>query len=1172
MEKKKITIGLDIGITSVGYAILDEDKNIIKMGVRLFEEPTADKGKTAASVRRGHRGARRLIRRRQLKLKELLRMFVDYKLVNNIEEAKSILVTGAYDQDGCVQKPFEIKLKGLSQQLSQAEIIVLLYYYMHHRGWFYEVDDDDNQPKGIEIQKINEELHLEPHQWFPCQYQQYWFEKHHKLLGTNFNDGFSNKDYVKEIQKIFENQPQLSPTFKDEYLKLFQFIRSFETGPGSQKSPTEFGLWYVENGETKCRGEKLWEALIGKCSVYPSEKRGLSKAPLTEYFNFINELNTIYFHEKRETKLDLAERNQILSKFNQLDNKKCFIVTPTEMVKVFNQLPRFDDQKIELNDVCGVKHKKSKDKKTKDDFEFCQFKNLKLIVETLYNNGIIKDGEFNILNLEDVKKVNDFFVSLVSGQNDKALLRKLIKENQYFDLSEDSESNQLVIDTLANKLTGFSGTSSLSYKAMEDYIQTTFSQDKAMNQMQYFEEIRSDIEGSRLNLTKYFPKNIFKDEIIPVTTKRAFNQTIAVINKILKLYGKTYDIQNVIIELARETNTADQKRWIDEKQKQNKKKKDELKERYGISPELLFGENLEKVLLWDEQEHKDIYDNQPINLETLLNSPMLYHIDHIIPYSISLNNSRSNKVLTSSSNNKDKLNQTPYQWLSHQGKFNEFKTRVERIYGDKKELDLKMKNLLYLDDPSSQQLDFLERNLVDTRYATRLVLNQLTDFFKNNEHWKYQDQHGLDKYPLVKVINGSLTNYARYNLFTDDNNRTEEMLKKNRDIYNHHAVDAAIIAFLGSNFGIQKRLKFVSSYDKYKPRINDKGQHEFVDIDTGEILNSYMFLLQKNEEVNRFKNELIKILDHDNIYNNEELVDPCKRWIGFSRLKSTKRTGSISNETIYSVKPDQDNQTGSIIAKLNLLKEKNADLAKYFNIAEETKQMQSLLCYKHDRKLFKILQKIFYEFANDPKKNAFEIYIDEFNKLNNTNYQNTVPININGKIKTITSLRYVYKQVEIDDVLILKKGLNNNSKKLAMVNKLTAFGSRIYRNKVGKLVGFNINIKLLTFNKKNKCFQIDQDKLNKKLNSLNIDIHAPYLELYRNQCFVDNNGMIWYSIGSVNDSINGLEVHCLDKSDVIAINTPTHKKYIVFNSLVSNYSLLEIDELGFIRRKQKINL
>lgn len=58
---QKFILGLDIGITSVGYGLIDyETKNIIDAGVRLFPEANVENNEG----RRSKRGSRRLKRRR----------------------------------------------------------------------------------------------------------------------------------------------------------------------------------------------------------------------------------------------------------------------------------------------------------------------------------------------------------------------------------------------------------------------------------------------------------------------------------------------------------------------------------------------------------------------------------------------------------------------------------------------------------------------------------------------------------------------------------------------------------------------------------------------------------------------------------------------------------------------------------------------------------------------------------------------------------------------------------------------------------------------------------------------------------------------------------------------------------------------------------------------------
>lgn len=44
MTSKKINIGLDIGVASVGWSLLDENAEIIDIGVRLFDDPAKGDG------------------------------------------------------------------------------------------------------------------------------------------------------------------------------------------------------------------------------------------------------------------------------------------------------------------------------------------------------------------------------------------------------------------------------------------------------------------------------------------------------------------------------------------------------------------------------------------------------------------------------------------------------------------------------------------------------------------------------------------------------------------------------------------------------------------------------------------------------------------------------------------------------------------------------------------------------------------------------------------------------------------------------------------------------------------------------------------------------------------------------------------------------------------------
>ena len=100
---------------------------------------------------------------------------------------------------------------------------------------------------------------------------------------------------------------------------------------------------------------------------------------------------------------------------------------------------------------------------------------------------------------------------------------------------------------------------------------------------------------------------------------------------------------------------------------------------------------------------------------------------------------------------------------------------------------------------------FINRNLVDTSYACRVVLNTLSDYFKDNE---------IDT--KVHTINGRVTDLFRKKIH----------LEKDRDEnYLHHAVDALIVASV-------KKMNLLNGYLA-------RQEHDFNDLyneETGEII------------------------------------------------------------------------------------------------------------------------------------------------------------------------------------------------------------------------------------------------------------------------------------------------------------------------------------------------
>ena len=156
-----------------------------------------------------------------------------------------------------------------------------------------------------------------------------------------------------------------------------------------------------------------------------------------------------------------------------------------------------------------------------------------------------------------------------------------------------------------------------------------------------------------------------------------------------------------------------------------------------------------------------------------------YDVDHIIPYSISFDDSFGNKVLVSSAANREKGNRIPMEYLANDpvGIQN-----LEKIAGtirnyNKREKLLKKKL-------SPEDVDgWKSRNINDTRYIARLLRN----YFRQNI--EFSEKENIKE--KVAVNNGTVTARmrARWGLGP-----------KHRDNDRHHAMDAVVVACMTPAF------------------------------------------------------------------------------------------------------------------------------------------------------------------------------------------------------------------------------------------------------------------------------------------------------------------------------------------------------------------------------------
>lgn len=184
------------------------------------------------------------------------------------------------------------------------------------------------------------------------------------------------------------------------------------------------------------------------------------------------------------------------------------------------------------------------------------------------------------------------------------------------------------------------------------------------------------------------------------------------------------------VELDRELRLPQRaKDEIAKANKKNEKNREriagQIAELRGCTADEVTGKQIEKYRLWEEQECFDLYTGAKIEVDRLISDDTYTQIDHILPFSRTGENSRNNKVLVLAKSNQDKREQTPYEWMSHDGapSWDAFERRVQ----ENQKLSRRKKNFLLEKDLDTKEGEFLARSFTDTAYMSREVCAYLAD-------------------------------------------------------------------------------------------------------------------------------------------------------------------------------------------------------------------------------------------------------------------------------------------------------------------------------------------------------------------------------------------------------------------------------------------------------------
>ncbi len=306
-------LGLDIGIKSVGWSVLECDENgeptkILALNSRIFDAAEVPKtGASLAEPRRTARGTRRRLRRKVARLAYIRSLFE----LNNIfifDNSDGLQIKDEYKYINVLSK----RVEALDNYVSEEEFARVLYSIARHRGF------KSNKKKGAQgkedgeltasIKKNADKMHELGYrtigEMLLKEYQQKGEAVHNK--GGDYSKCIARDDLESEIRLLFAKQKEFGNSFAtdenlEKFLGYFSKQRSFDEGPGP-------GSQY--SGSHPVR----------KCTFYNDlycAAKGTYSNELATALQKINNLKLIIDGESEPRSLTREQREQIIARVHE---------------------------------------------------------------------------------------------------------------------------------------------------------------------------------------------------------------------------------------------------------------------------------------------------------------------------------------------------------------------------------------------------------------------------------------------------------------------------------------------------------------------------------------------------------------------------------------------------------------------------------------------------------------------------------------------------------------------------------------------------------------------------------------------------------------------------------------------------------------------------------------
>lgn len=764
---KKI-LGLDLGTNSIGWALLEENNKkpskIIDLGSRIFQKAVEEKTPTPKNVkRRDARLARRVIQRRARRKQRMLNYLVKLDLLPKELQGHTrpeIILNGLGD-------PYQLRAKALDHRLKKHEIGRVLLHLVQRRGFLSNrktllgdmIDDPDVKDilDELETSEDNSSERAKEETAFKkdiSELRQTIIKTGCRTLGeylATLNHHDCKRNRSREGGHIRTDRQM----YRDELNQIWGKQSGFnDILTNKVKEQIEEIIFYQ-------RPLKLRSDRIGRCSLEHSRKRANIARLESQRFRYLQDINNLRYldyYTNQEKELTQQEKEKLVDLFEHR-------AYPTFKTHVRNTLCLDKGTEFNLD---------TDNKKLKGNITACEIR------EHLPDWDDMGNEKQQAL-VEDLLTINK-----------KSVLKNRLINHWGFNAGTAVNLCMLEFEP------GHSNHSIKAINALLPYLEKG----------QIYSDARvSAGYGYEAEEIEVVDKLGRPPEIANPIVNKALHEVRRLVNAVIKEYGKPNAIR---IEMARdlEMNTKKYKAYK-KQQAANTKANEEAVEEYQNmgtkNPHLKLSKypsraDKIKYRLWKDQDERCAYSNKQIILAALF-SPEI-DIDHILPYSQSLDDSYMNKVVCYAGENRYKGQRTPIDaFEGNEEKWNQISQAISRW--DKK-LKAK-KNRFYTTGDELQKRDFINNQLNDTRYISKITLD-------------YVKQLGTD----VSVSKGITTAWLRHQW--DLNSLIGETDKKERTDHRHHAIDAVVIACVDRQF-YKNLVSIAKDLEKRQPELKMRDMH-----------------------------------------------------------------------------------------------------------------------------------------------------------------------------------------------------------------------------------------------------------------------------------------------------------------------------------------------------------